>query len=77
VAKSRVTAKYQVTIPREVREKVGLRSGELVGVEPTRGGSILVKRFAETRNPLVNLIGKRYSSRHIPIKQLEEAIESR
>ncbi len=77
MARSKVTAKFQITIPRKVRDKLGLRPGELVDVESSRGGTILVKRFSETRTPLATLIGKKLSSRHIPVEELEAAAESR
>jgi len=56
---SKVTDKFQVTIPKDVRESVGLRPGEEVTVEGAPGGAIIVKRFETVKDPLTVLIGKR------------------
>ena len=77
MAKSKVTAKFQVTIPSEVREGVGMRPGELVEVEAGQKGEVIIKRFGRSKVSLGTLIGQRTSKRHIPVKELEEAVESR
>ena len=75
--RSKVTAKYQVTIPREVREKVGVRPGEMVSMEVVSRDEIVLKRFSSVDDPLKTLIGSRVSRRSVPIEELEERIESR
>ena len=70
LGKSKVTAKYQVTIPRDVREKVGVRPGEVVTVEATPQGEIVVKLYSKTRDPMGVLIGKK-SLGTVPIEELE------
>ncbi len=72
-----MTDKYQVTIPKDVREELGLRPGEEVIVESDSKDRIVVKRFRSTKDPLSVLIGKKPYHRHIPIKELEEKMESR
>ncbi len=77
MARSKVTAKYQVTIPKEVRKQIPLRPGEIVEVEGGEEGTLVIRRLASVRDPLRILIGHTRSKRHIPIEELEEAAESR
>ena len=74
--KSKVTAKYQVTIPLAVREKVEVRPGEVVSVEAVSKDEIVVRRYPSVADPLQTLIGKKASRRSISIEELERA-ESR
>jgi len=75
LAKSKVTSKFQVTIPREVREKVEVIPGEIVTVEAVSSDEIVLKRYSRLRNPLDTLIGKK-SLGKVTTKELEE-MESR
>ena len=75
--RSKVTAKYQVTIPKEVREKAGVQPGEVVTVEAVSEAEILVRRFPRIKDPLSVLIGTGRRSRKIPIDELEEMAEAR
>jgi len=77
MSKTKVTSKFQVTIPREVREKVGIRPGEIVIVESVSDEEILVKRFRRVKDPLKVLVGKTPSVRHVPVEELEEKAEAR
>jgi len=77
MAKTKVTSKFQVTIPREVREKVGIRPGEVVSVESVSTEEIVVRRFRKLKDPLKVLIGKTVSTRHIPVEEIEEWAETR
>lgn len=72
-----MTDKFQVTIPKEVRESLGLRPGEEVIVEEAPGGAILVRRFETAKDPLSILVGKKPYPRHIPVQELEEISENR
>ena len=72
-----MTDKFQVTIPKDVREALGLRPGEEVVVETGPGGRIIVKRFPTAKDPLKILIGKKPYPRHVPIEELEEKLEAR
>jgi len=70
---SRVTDKFQVTIPKDVRESVGLRPGEQVTVEGVPGGAI-----ETVKDPLTVLIGKRPLFRKpLSSEKLEDLSEER
>ncbi len=75
--RSKITAKYQVTIPREVRDKVEVRPGEVVSVEALSEDEIILRRYPHVADPLKTLIGRRTSHREIPVEELEEEIETR
>lgn len=77
MAKTKVTRKFQVTIPREVREKVGIRPGEIVNVESVSAEEIVVRRFRRLKDPLKVLIGKTVSARHVSVEEIEEKAETR
>lgn len=47
-ARTRVTSKGQVTIPKDVRERLGLRPGDEIEFVDDRGGFRLQKRIAES-----------------------------
>jgi len=73
--KTKVTEKFQITIPKEVREEVGLKPGEVVMVEKVSEEEILVKRFRRVKDPLKLLVGKTPSTCRIPEEELEEKAE--
>jgi len=75
--RSKVTAKYQVTIPREIREKVDVRPGEMVSIEVVSQDEIILRRYPNVADPLKTLIGSETSRRAVPIEELEERIELR
>lgn len=75
--KTKVTSKFQVTIPKEVREKVGVRPGEIVSVESAGEDKIVVRRFRRVKEPLKILVGKTPSVRHVPVEDVEEEAETR
>ena len=75
--RSKVTAKFQVTIPRDVREKVNIKPGETVSMEVVSEDEILVRRHSTVANPLNVLIGEGVVRRSIPVGKLEDAIETR
>jgi AbrB family looped-hinge helix DNA binding protein len=77
LSRSKITAKYQVTIPKEVREEVGVKPGEVVLVESVSKDEIRLKRFPSVADPLAVLIGRRVYRREVPVEELEEKIESR
>ena len=41
----RVTRKFQVTIPKDLAESAGIRVGDLVTVDLTQDGSLIVRKF--------------------------------
>jgi len=53
---AKVTSKGQVTIPKEVREKLGVRPGEAVGFEEKNGVLVITK--AVKKSPFDKWVGK-------------------
>ncbi len=74
--RTKVTRKYQITIPKLVRDKLDIKPGEVVTIEAISESEIQVKRHPTVMEPLNILIGKK-TRQHIPIGKLEEKIESR
>lgn len=72
---TRVTQKFQITIPKDVREAIGLKPGEILIVEPTAEGDLRVRR-TRVKEPLRILIGERKFRRHVPVEEVEEKVES-
>jgi AbrB family looped-hinge helix DNA binding protein len=75
MGETRVTEKFQITIPKDVREIIGLKAGEILLVEPVGEEGLTVKRFRVVKEPSRVLVGKRKFKRHVPIEELEEKIE--
>lgn len=76
MATSRVTEKFQVTIPKEIRERVGLKAGEEVLVEALSDSEIVIRRFPRVADPLKVLIGQKpVFDRHIEVEEFEERAE--
>lgn len=46
---ARITSKGQVTIPKEIREELGIRPGDEITFEPTEEGYVLTKSVDENR----------------------------
>jgi len=65
----KVTRNYQVTIPREIRERVGLREGDYLEVSLDRQGRIVMERVKPTRRTL-------RSGRKLTPEEIERLIES-
>ncbi|RLF22352.1 MAG: AbrB family transcriptional regulator [Thermoprotei archaeon] len=75
MSRVKVTEKYQVTIPKDVRERIGLNPGEIVEVSALDENTIIIKRL-RAREPLKLLIGEKpLFDRHIPVEEVEEAAE--
>jgi len=77
MAKTRVTDKFQVTIPKQIREQIDLKPGEVIVVESLSEEEILLKRFRRVKAPLKVLIGEKPFARHVPVEELEEKVETR
>ena len=75
MAETRVTEKFQITIPKEVRKVIGLKPGEILTVEATSEGELIIKRFVSVKDPLKILIGEKKFKKHVPIEELEEMME--
>ena len=57
----KVTRKYQITLPKEVREKLGIRIGDFLKVKIEDGKVVLEPMVPRRRNlidDMLNLIGK-------------------
>ena len=52
----RITRKYQITIPKEVREKLNLRIGDLLKVEVEDDKIVLKPLIKRKRNPIRELL---------------------
>ncbi|MGB9714776.1 MAG: AbrB/MazE/SpoVT family DNA-binding domain-containing protein [Candidatus Bathyarchaeales archaeon] len=75
--KTKITSKFQITIPKEVREKIKVKPGEIVNVESISDEEIIIRRFKRIKEPLKVLVGKTASNRHVTIEELEEKAETR
>jgi AbrB family looped-hinge helix DNA binding protein len=65
----KLNAKRQVTIPRMVREKVGVRPGEMVSMEVVSQDETMLKRHSDVGDPLKTLIGGKAPRRRVPIEE--------
>ncbi len=65
----KVTRNYQVTIPREIRERVGLREGDYLEVSLDDRGRIVMERVRPTRRTL-------RSGRRLTPEEIERLIEA-
>ncbi len=75
MGKIRISRKYQITIPKDVRDKIKLKAGEIVEVEAVDNSTIIVKRKT-VRDPLNYLIGKKPAfKKSIPMEEVESAAE--
>lgn len=52
----KVTRKYQITIPREIREKLGIRIGDLLKVRVEDGKVVLEPMLPRRRNPIDDML---------------------
>lgn len=77
MSRTKVTTKFQLTIPKDIREQIDLRPGEVVEVQLDDEGEIIIKRFRRVKDPLKVLIGRTIFPRHIAIDELEEKVETR
>lgn len=53
---SRVSEKGQVTIPKRIRERLGIHAGEVLEFEEHPGGAVVARKL-ETRSPVDELYG--------------------
>lgn len=74
---SKVTAKGQVTIPKSIRDQLGLEQGEYV-VWETRGGEVVMERAAVSSEDefeqIAARIAKRFAKKGISRDEVEAAI---
>ncbi len=76
MGRSRVTSKFQITLPADVRNRVPFRPGEVVEVEAEDDQSVVVRRVRKVANPLDHLIGRKpWFPKSIPPEQVDEWAE--
>jgi AbrB family looped-hinge helix DNA binding protein len=54
---ARITSKGQVTIPKKIREKLGVRPGEEVSFDE-KEGVVFIRKAAVTKSPFDKWVGK-------------------
>ncbi len=64
----KVTRNYQVTIPKEIRERIGLREGDFLDVEIDEEGRIIMTKSRRKRMTL-------RAGRKLTPEEIEELIE--
>jgi AbrB family looped-hinge helix DNA binding protein len=69
---SMVQERGQVTIPKEIREKAGLKKGDLVSFEVTKQG-ILISPQEVVAAEALEKIGEILKENHLTIEQLMES----
>ena len=67
----KVTRKYQVTIPKEVREELGIKIGDEVVFVKNERGEFVIKKL-ERRKRYLNVLKDAVGALRIDKKQLEE-----
>ncbi len=78
MAASTLTSKGQVTIPKEVRERLGLKEGDRLVFRFDDQGNLLV--LPEARSPLGRLSGLLHhlaGERPVTVEEMNEAIKRR
>ncbi|BCU69943.1 AbrB/MazE/SpoVT family DNA-binding domain-containing protein [Stygiolobus caldivivus] len=69
----KVTEKFQVTIPKDVREKINLKPNEEFEVIALNDNEILLRRKVKrVKDPLEVLIGKGEMKEEIPPEKIDE-----
>jgi AbrB family looped-hinge helix DNA binding protein len=78
MAASTLTSKGQITIPKEVRERLGVREGDRIVFQFDKQGRVVLR--PESRDPLGNLVGLlRHWAKDRPatVEEMNEAIRIR
>lgn len=73
MATATITSKGQVTIPKDVRDALGLRQGDRVEFSVEEDGTIRIRR--KTRS-LLDLVGILKTDRKATLQEIEEAIRA-
>ena len=71
-----LTTKGQVTIPKEVREHLGIDTGDRLSFVVQEDGSVMVKPLTRHVRELVGLL-RRPGQRPVPINQMDVGIARR
>ena len=75
---STLTSKGQITIPKEVRERLGVQEGDRIVFQFDKHGRVVLQ--PESRDPLGNLLGllrHRAKDRPATVEEMNEAIRTR
>lgn len=75
---STLTSKGQITIPKEVRERLGVQEGDRIVFQFDKQGRVVLR--PESRDPLGNLLGllrHRAKDRPATVEEMNEAIRTR
>lgn len=75
---STLTSKGQITIPKEVRERLGVQEGDRIVFQFDKQGRVVLQ--PESRDPLGNLLGllrHRAKDRPATVEEMNEAIRTR
>ncbi len=75
---STLTSKGQITIPKDVRDRLGLREGDRIVFQFDEQGRVILQ--PGERDPLGNLVGllrHRAKDRPVTVEQMDEAIRAR
>ncbi len=68
--RAKITTKGQLTLPKDLRDKLGLRAGDYLLIKDTDQGYLLEKELDEERfHKYIGLLGRRGDSEEI-IKEL-------
>lgn len=78
MAASTLTSKGQITLPKELRDRLGVREGDRVVFQVDEQGRVIL--VPETRDPLGNLVGllrHRAKGRPATVEEMNEAVRAR
>jgi AbrB family looped-hinge helix DNA binding protein len=66
-----LTSKGQITIPKSVRERLGLQAGDQLEFVMQQDGSVRLRR---RNRSLLDLVGMIKTDRHVTLEEMDEAI---
>lgn len=71
---SRITSKGQTTIPRQVRDALGLRPGDTVRYFLDRSGGVRVLRV-KSLDEVAGCLAKYYNGPPVPVEEMQAAVD--
>jgi len=72
MASSTLTSKGQVTVPKEIRDQLKLKTGQTLEFSVTSGGQVLIRPRNRTAAALKGMIKSR--GKHVSISQMKETV---
>ncbi|HEX7185207.1 MAG TPA: AbrB/MazE/SpoVT family DNA-binding domain-containing protein [Thermoanaerobaculia bacterium] len=78
MAASTLTSKGQITIPKEVRDRLGVQEGDRIVFQFDEQDRLILR--PETRDPLGNLVGllrHRAKDRPVTVEEMNEAVRAK